>query len=401
MGENKRHIVIFDGSLRPSTFVYRLAVALSSHHKVWIAGFSGKSRNDGASIGYLDLGSADAPLALFWKGLGWAASSFFTSGNPKSIFRLFGFLLNKNFKGLQQQNLDIALKKVGPDIVHVQWPSLLPWCEHYLENSTYNIILSQRGYQTNVRPWIDEENLAYQRKWYPKIAGFHSVSGAISKVGDRIYSSEGKKDAVVYSGFDLSSFEPSKHAPENKVIQIISIGRPHWKKGYTDALRAMGMLKQDGVDFHYTIVGAKDEEELQFIIHDLGLESNVTLMDKVSQTEVYSLVHASNVLLLPSLEEGLPNVVVEAMLLRTPVVATNCGGVAELVDANTGFLVSLGEPTSIHKGLRTFMNISKEVLCQKIDRAKEKASAQHSDQQMVRGMLALYEDVLMDSIEVV
>ena len=100
--------------------------------------------------------------------------------------------LKKLIKGkrqaLQQQNLDLALKNISPDIIHLQWPSVIPWFEVVLMEQKIPVVLSQRGFHSNVRPFVDEANFEYLNKWYPKIAGFHSVSKAIAANGDKIWN---------------------------------------------------------------------------------------------------------------------------------------------------------------------------------------------------------------------
>jgi glycosyltransferase involved in cell wall biosynthesis len=392
-------IILFDGSLHPPTFIYRLAVGLSKEHEVYILGFSGKPRKDKNEITYVSCGSAAESTSLVKISLKRALNSLLKKGNFKHAIKILGLLLGGKKKELQQQHFNQSIISIAPDILHVQWPSLLPWCEEFLEKGSPKIILSQRGYQTNVRPWVDPNNLNYLKKWYPKLAGIHSVSKAIAKVGEGIYHNPVMPHAVVYSGFQLSNFHTKNFAPREGTLNILSIGRPHWKKGYVDALRAVRLLKDDGVLFSYSIVGAHEDEELVFLIDQLGLQNEVQLLKKTSQENVYKMIKATDLFLLPSLEEGLPNVLIEAMLLGTPVVATHCGGVAELVDDSTGFLVALGEPRAIYEGIKKFVQSTDQELLKKIENAQSIAMAQHGEKNMLDGMNRLYNEVLQTNLK--
>ena len=188
MTQNKLHLALFDGSLRPPSFVFRLAEALAQLHNVYLLGFSGIPRKSTAPIHYLNCGSADRPFRLLLTSIRWALQAFIQKGKIQPLAQVLSKSFKKDLKGLQRQNLKWALTLTNPDLIHVQWPSLLPWCEPYLESGEFLMVLSQRGYQTNVRPWMSPENLRYLQQWYPKIDGFHSVSKAISKVGNRISS---------------------------------------------------------------------------------------------------------------------------------------------------------------------------------------------------------------------
>src|SRR5690606_27843577 len=119
---------------------------------------------------------------------------------------------------------------------------------------------------------------------------------------------------LVYSGLDLNTFALSE-IKKPAQFQIISVGRTHWKKGYTYALDACVLLKDAGFSFHYTIIGAIGDIELLYQIQDLGLEKEVTLSGALPFNKVQEHMQLAEVLLLPSVEEGIANVVLEAMAL--------------------------------------------------------------------------------------
>ena len=76
-----------------------------------------------------------------------------------------------------------------------------------MPNKNFKVVLSQRGYHTNVRPFIDADNGNYLQKWYPKLDGLHSVSKAISKMGKKIGQPHTQIDQVVYTGLALDEFD--------------------------------------------------------------------------------------------------------------------------------------------------------------------------------------------------
>ena len=90
----------------------------------------------------------------------------------------------------------------------------------------------------------------------------------------------------------------------------------------------MALLKKKDVQFHYTIIaGGRDQENILYQIHDLGLNECVSFInDELSHYEVLKKVSECDLFLLPSLEEGISNAVLEAMALGVPVISTDCGG---------------------------------------------------------------------------
>lgn len=391
MSDRILKIIIFDGSFKTTTFINRLIEGLSERHEVYVLGFNEEISQKIKNVQYVALGSNQNKLRFVGTSLYWAIRS----GSSKIIFPSLKNLLQGNRQLLQSQNLQRAISSITPDLIHLQWPSTISWFEQVLQEQKIPVVLSQRGFHNNVKPFIEPENFTYLQKYYPLIAGFHSVSKAISLNGDKIWKNPKKVDKVVYTGLDLQEISFSKNYRFSEPLKIISIGRSHWKKGYSYALRACKFLKDKGVSFHYTIIGAAGDEELQFLIADLELEKHVSLELRISQNEVLEKMQNADLLLVPSLEEGIPNIAVEAMAIGLPVLSTNCGGVPELIDDGIeGWLVQTRNPDAIADAIEKFMNLSLEEIEKVQLAARRKVEMQHNLEQMVLGMERLYYDVL-------
>ena len=413
-------IIIFDGSFKTTTFINRLALGLSKNHEVTILGFNNTVKKKLPNVHYIDLGSSQKVFNLVLQSKLIAARLLFKSGSFKFFFKTIKNIITLNKKQLQQDNFNSVLQLINPDIIHVQWPSLISWCEEGLLSGKYNFVLSQRGYQSNVRPFVDQENYKYLQKWYPMFAGFHSVSKAISLEGDNIHPPQSptsassvhrfkggiqKIDKVVYSGFDFDKLPFSETYLKTNTLQLFSVGRPHWIKGYTDALKACRILKEKQIEFNYTIVGTSERsEELLYLIDDFGLQEHITLLPKMTQEEVYTLMQESSILLFPSIMEGLPNVVVEAMALGLPVISTKCGGVEELITPlkspqgdsskiKTGWLVPTRNPEAIVAAIIDFTKTPDSKIEEIRFAARKKVEEQHSEEKMISDMEELYFEV--------
>jgi len=380
MTSEKLRIVLFDGSFKMTSFLRRLLEGLQKQHDVYVLGFNEDNPNPVRGVVYKSLGSNQNKFRLLKTSLYWALQT-----------KSFSYLLKGNRKKIQQHNLRAVLKYIQPDIVHIQWPSLLPWMEEFLGKDKYRFVLSQRGFHSNVRPFVNKKNFNYLKKWYPKIHGFHSVSNAISNNGDKIYNFTHKIDEVVYTGFPIDEFPFSFKKERSGILKILCVGRPHWKKGYTYALYACKQLKEKGYSFQYTIIGASRNEELLFLINDLELQKEVILGDKLSQQGVYDKMNNSDLLLFPSIEEGLPNVVVEAMLLGLPVISTKCGGVEEAIIHNeNGWVVPTYNINAIADEIENFIKRPISEINKITVAARKKVEQQHNEEQMVLGMENLY-----------
>lgn len=388
-------IAIFEGSLAMTPFINRLVTGLARSYKIHVLGFKKGKYSPIKGINYWHLGSSAKPVALFWLSL-WYAFRSLTGPRGLHVFlKYLKLLLRWDTRGLKKENLIVALHLADPDILHIQWPSLLDWCQGLTRHNRPLLVLSQRGYQVNIRPFVDAGELARLREWYPKIAGIHSVSRNISLMGDEIYNNVHKIDRVIYSGFELTQLPFNESYGIDSPVAFLSVGRPHWKKGYDLAIRACALLKKAAIDFSYTIVGAAGDEELLYLIDSLGLSDTVRLLPKVPQEEVYKMMSEAHLLVLSSLEEGIANVVIEAMAVGTPILSTDCGGMPELIiPGETGWLVKAGDAAALAKGVTDFLNTPPDQIEQIRLQARKKVEEQHSMEQMVEGMEALYREVV-------
>ncbi len=239
-----------------------------------------------------------------------------------------------------------------PDIFHLQWAKSI---EHWIwvQEFGMKLIVSLRGAHINYSPLADSKIASAYEAFFPKVDGFHAVSKAISLEAMK-YQAALHKINVVYSGLDLERMPfQLKMFDANTPLKIISIGRAHWKKGYTYALDSASLLKIAGVDFQYTIVGVGSNEELIYKRSQLELENEVLFLKNLSFAEVIESIRQADVLLLPSVEEGIANVVLEAMALGTLVISTNCGGMNEvIVDNENGFLVPIRNSEAMASALK-------------------------------------------------
>ncbi len=127
-------------------------------------------------------------------------------------------------------------------------------------------------------------------------------------------------------------------------LLVGSIGRLSAEKGFPVLIDAVDCLLSHGFDFELCIAGDGDEDDrLRALISRIGRQDRIHLLGYRADT--IALYEAMDVFALSSLREGLPNVLLEAMALEVPVVATRIAGVPRLIE--TGINGLLAEPGSI------------------------------------------------------
>ena len=280
-----------------------------------------------------------------------------------------------------------------PDVFHIQWAKGLDdWM--WVQEFGMKLVLSLRGAHINYSPIADLALAKMYQINFPKVDGFHAVSEAIA-LEARKYGANSEAIRVVKSGLHLEDFAfKLKEFDSNTPLNIVSVGRNHWKKNYRSALDAMLILKQMDVSFQYRIIGITENEALVFQRAQLGLEKEVSFIDAMPFKKVLEAMQQADVLLLPSVEEGIANVVLEAMALGTLVVSTDCGGMAEAVIPNqTGFLVPVRDAQAMAMTLVEVSQLSLEDYQGITLEAREFVERNHSEDEMVEGMRDLYDEL--------
>jgi colanic acid/amylovoran biosynthesis glycosyltransferase len=388
MTQHKK-IAIYSGDIPSTTFIERLIQGLSkTNHHVYLFGFLKKNQiNYNSSVSVFGYQNTKIWKAFYL--LKYSILLFFFKNKEKAQL---DFMLKERSKNL-------ALAKVKcypvlwhkPDIFHLQWAKGL---EDWLWVKTFGIklVLSLRGAHINYSPIADKDLATMYRRNFPKVDAFHAVSKAIAKEAEQ-YGADKDKIKVVYSGLNLElKFTEKKKTIE--VFKIVSIGRPHWIKGYTYALDACKILKASHFEFKYVIIGGADNIELAYQIQDLGLNDCVELMEQIPFDKVQEFIYHSDLLLLSSLKEGVANVVLEAMALNTLVLSTDCGGMNEaIIDGINGFLTSIRDSKSMAERIIQIAEMSEDEKAKVRKKGKEKINADHKSSHMVNGMLQLYESL--------
>lgn len=178
---------------------------------------------------------------------------------------------------------------------------------------------------------------------------FIAISSDVKKYmrGKEKYRSE--KIVVLHNAVDLSLFNSVDRLgiskPQDDLV-VGSIGRLHPSKGYETLLRSMSYVIEKLPTVKLVIIGTgREKNNLEKLSAQLGVFDNVTFLGRKQPLEIPGLLKTFNLFVLASNWEGFGLAVVEAMASGLPVVATNVGGLPEIVeDGQTGFLVPSRKP---------------------------------------------------------
>lgn len=166
----------------------------------------------------------------------------------------------------------------------------------------------------------------------------------------------------VYNGLDLDAFEFSD--PSERSATIAAVGRLVEKKGFDVLLDALALLLADGHQVDLVLIGSGVlEGALRAQAERLGLADRVTMLGGLPQHRVAEVVANAAVFAAPCVvgedgnRDGLPTVLLEAMALGTPCVATPVTGIPEIIEHEvTGLLVPERDPRALADALNRLLD---------------------------------------------
>ena len=193
---------------------------------------------------------------------------------------------------------------------------------------------------------------------------------------------------------DLESHRDIQSSDPEEPFKILFVGRiADEQKNWRNLLAAVSQIERDK-NFRLQICGSGDEDEqLKTEVYKLGLGERVDILGYCS--DVYAVVRRSDVLVLPSWYEGMPNVVVEAMALGLPVIVSRVPAHTLLFGDHSGVTyIDPADPSSITNALGSFMDGEVDLKCL-VETAYEFAKTL-SPEKLLQRYQSLYERVVDD-----
>ena len=197
---------------------------------------------------------------------------------------------------------------------------------------------------------------------------------------------------TVHNGIDLKKFE-KKHDNidlDNHVLNFISVGRFNDQKDYPNLINAFAIFrKSNDYNIKLSIVGHGElQPQIEALIKELELDEDITLLGR--RSDIPELLSAADIFVLSSKHEGLPTVVIEAMACECYVVATDCGGSAEIL-GDTGKLVTIKNSEALGNALNEAIELNVDDRIENNKKARARVEQYFSLEASVQKWLGLYE----------
>jgi len=302
--------------------------------------------------------------------------SFF---NPYKYWKIFDLIRHKNF-----------------DIVH----------SHLIHS---NLIARIIGKASNVKVIINSEHNTSNWKFknLPVIFLFkitlryvnilHCISKSVKDHILNIISIDNSKLKVIYNGICLDRFKNNKSRKKSTInfsnsYPIIGcVSRFDKRKGIEYLIKAIGLLKVKYKDIKLILVGDGPQRSfLSRLVKELNLVDQVVFVGKTFEVEKYLSIF--DFFVLPSLQEGLSIAIIEAMASGVPVIASNVGGIPEVITHKyDGILIRSKNENDISEAIIQ-LNNNKELKNKLISNAYNKISAKFDIRKIVKEFESMYID---------
>jgi glycosyltransferase involved in cell wall biosynthesis len=227
---------------------------------------------------------------------------------------------------------------------------------------------------------------------------FSALAAVSDEVAQRLLDSgvPAEKIKIIANCIDVQAYEHGQPLPAlscvgEKVVGMVA--RLDLQKGFEYLLRAVRELCNTMNGFKVVIVGeGPDRPAIEAMVQEYGLQSSVILAGQ--QSDMPGVYAAMDIFVLPSLNEGLPMTILEAMAASKPVVATRVGAIPKVInDGENGLLVNPRNSEALRNALASLLCDPEK--CRRMgEKAHDWVSRNYTSEAMALKYRQLYEEVL-------
>lgn len=187
-----------------------------------------------------------------------------------------------------------------------------------------------------------------------------------------------KQIDIIYNGIDIDHFKPeTENNFQDKFIITPGASRVTDRKGLNYLIEAVAILSKKYPRIYLKIMGdGNAREKLEQLVKKMKLENKIEFLGRIPREETVKYYQEASLFVLPSLNEGMSNAMLEALAVGLPIISTNTGGASELVaDGQNGFIVKFKDSQDIaekieklilDEDLRKKMSVASRTLAEKM-----------------------------------
>lgn len=210
------------------------------------------------------------------------------------------------------------------------------------------------------------------------------------------------KVVVIANGIPCNSLQSNSFNLRPEIIEftrkgfsVVAIGRLSPEKNFASLILAISELIREGLDVRLAILGEGGlRGELHKMASELCISDHVYLSGYLENAKDYLIFF--NIFCMPSLTEGLPMVLLEAMAAGIPIVASHVGGIPDVLDhGHAGLLVRSGDLQALKKAIVDIIN-NPNAASKRAKNAFSRVQNKYSSEVMGKNYFIAYQEVLSD-----
>lgn len=292
-----------------------------------------------------------------------------------------------SFSLVKHVYLNSHLLKAKPDWVHFGFATMAIGSETVAQAIGAKMGVSFRGFDMGTYPIKNPGCYDVLWKYVDKV---HTNSNDLWASAKRFGMPNSIPTRKITPAIDVALFDTTLPDYESTVpIIFMTTGRLHWKKGYMEMLEALALLKAEGLQFEYKIIGGgEDYERIAFAAYDLGLQKEVRFLGRVPHVEVRTHLKSATIYLQYSIQEGFCNAVLEAQAMGKLCVVSNAEGLAEnVLHGHSGWVVPKYAPKLLAAQIKEVLFLSaseKRRFAQNaVDRVRDEFTIEQQEEKFV------------------
>ncbi len=264
------------------------------------------------------------------------------------------------FQILKKLYLNAHILKAKLDWLHFGFATQALGSETVAKAIGAKMAVSFRGFDIAVYPIKHPGCYKVLWKYLDKV---HTISNDLLILAKKQGLPESIAVEKITPAIDVNLFQstPTDFQKTENIV-FMTTGRLHWKKGFVETLEALAILKSEGLDFTYKIIGEGiDYERIAFAAYKLGLKDNVVFLGKLPHAEVKKQLESATIYLQYSIQEGFCNAVLEAQAMGKLCIVSNAEGLSEnVLDVETGWVVPKYSPEKLANKIKGVISLPQE-----------------------------------------
>ena len=211
------------------------------------------------------------------------------------------------------------------------------------------------------------------------------------------------KMTILHNALVLENYQPNSADKafrreleiSDTTLLIGNIGRLSPEKGQLDFIKAAATVLKEHQNTKFVLIGKGDEEhQLRRLVKNLGIEKEIIFLGY--RSDMFNVYNSLDLVVQSSYTEGMPNVILEALAMKVPVIATDVGGTSEaVINDETGILIQPGKPEKLSQKILEFIN-NKDIFKKMTEKGRKLVECKFNIEERTKKLSLIYDRLIYE-----